>query len=181
MNVLKPQDVLVACQLAILGDKSPTQAWLGKTLRLSPSTVFEAFKSLRKAKLILPSGKDIKLVSQRLLLFLVHGVPVVYYAHKTELVRGIATGVFSATFRSRFTSEKDIPIVWPYSKGKETGEGLQPLYPSVPIACSTNPALYDVMSTIDVLRTGKVREREAAISHLERLLNTTVNSPTTSE
>ena len=181
IGTLKPQDVLVACQLAILRDKTPTQARLGETLRLSPSTVFESFKSLRRAKILLSSGKSFKVDTKRLLLFLVHGVPVVFYPHKTELVRGIATGIFAGAFRDRFTSDKDVPLVWPYSKGKETGEGLEPLYPSIPMACSNNMALYDVMSTIDVLRTGRVREREAAISHLERLLDTSIDNPTTAE
>jgi len=179
MGALKPQDVLVACQLAILGDKIPTQAWLGETLRLSPSTVFESMKSLRKAKLLLSSEKSIKVDLKRLLLFLIHGVPVVYYPQKTEIVRGIATGIFSSTFRSRFTGDKDVPTVWPYTKGKETGEGLVPLYPSIPMACSNNSALCDVMSTIEVLRIGRAREKEAAISHLERVLDTQViNTPT---
>lgn len=177
-GVLKPQDVLVACQLAILGDKIPTQSLLGETLRLSPSTVFESVKSLRKAKLVLSSGKDLKVDIKRLLLFLVHGVPVVFYPQKTEIVRGTATGIYSSNFRSRFASEKDVPMVWPYARGKETGEGLRPLYPSIPMACANNPALYNVMTTIDILRTGKVREREAAVSYLERLLGASIEGST---
>ena len=168
---IKPQDVLVACQLAILGNKPATHAWLSETLHLSSSTVFASLKSLKFAKLVTTSGSGPRVAGQRLLEFLVYGVPTLYYPQKTEIVRGVATAVFSPHFRERFTAGKDLPVVWPYSKGKETGEGLVPLYPSIPIACSKNPDLYQLMATIEILRIGKAREKDAAISYLEELFD----------
>ena len=167
VHSIKPQDVLVACQLAILGNKTQTHAWLSETLHLSSSTVFASLKSLKLAKLVTASGAGPKVVGQKLLEFLVYGVPTIYYPQKTEVVRGVATAVFSPHFRERFTTDKDLPVVWPYSKGKETGEGLVPLYPSIPIACSKSLDLYQLMATIEILRIGKAREKDAAISYLE--------------
>ena len=60
--------------------------------------------------------------------------------------------------------------MWPYSRGRETGEGLVPLYPSLPLACSRDPELYQLMAAIDVLRVGRVREKDAAATYLEELL-----------
>ena len=51
--------------------------------------------------------------------------------------------------------------VWPYSKGKEMGEGLLPIYPSI---------LYQMMSTIEILRSGKTREIAVATTYLANLL-----------
>ena len=109
-------------------------------------------------------------------------MPTIYFPKRIEVVRGIPTSIFSPLFRGRFAKENQKPegrgpegrgpeilLVWPYSKGKETGEGLLPLYPTIPIACSQDPELYQLMAAIDVLRVGRVREREAAVAYLEDL------------
>jgi hypothetical protein len=169
-DTLKPQDVFVASLLAIAGKTSATHEWLAKTLHLSSSTVFESLKRCRHAKLVTGTEHGVKIVPQRLYDFLVHAVPVLYYPRRVAPVRGIATAVFSPLFRDRFTKSGDLVMVWPYSKGKELGEGLLPIYPSIPIACSQNPALYELMAAIEVLRVGKVREKAAAVSYLGNVL-----------
>ena len=175
---LKPQDVFVACQIALLGDNPFTQLGMAEKLHLSSSTVFEALGRLKQAKLaVLTAYQPAKILPGKLLDFLVHGVPTIYFPKRIEVVRGIPTSVFSPLFRDRFAKENQKPegrgpeilLVWPYSKGKEMGEGLLPLYPTVPIACSQDPDLYQLMAAIDVLRVGRVREREAAIAYLEDL------------
>ena len=50
-EALKPQDVFVACQIVLLGDKPFTQLGLAEKLHLSGSTVFEAFRRLKQATL----------------------------------------------------------------------------------------------------------------------------------
>ena len=174
-GTLKPQDVFIACQLAIAGKANVTHAWLSKSLHLSPSTVFEGLKRCRQAKLVSDSAprgseREVKVMRSRLYEFLVHAVPVLYYPRRSAPVRGIATATFSPAFRERFTKPGDLIMVWPYSKGKEIGEGLVPIYPTVPIACSKSPALYELMATIEVLRVGKAREKAAAEAYLENLL-----------
>ena len=170
MESLKPQDVFVACQLAIAGRTNATHEWLGKTLHLSPSTVYEALKRCRHSKLVTGSEHGIQVVPQRLFEFLVHAVPVIYYPRRVAPVRGIPTASFSPAFRDRFTKSGDLVTVWPYSKGKEMGEGLLPIYPSIPIACSQNAELYQMMSTIEILRSGKTREIAVATTYLANLL-----------
>ena len=176
MESLKPQDVFVACQIVLFGSEPFTHAKLADNLHLSTSTVFEALGRLRQAKLtVCAAYQPAKVVPGRLLEFLVHGVPTLYFPKKIEVVRGIPTSVFSPLFRDRFASEREIPTVWPYSKGKEQGEGLLPIYPTVPIACSQNQELYQLMATIDVLRVGKSREREAATSYLSDLFGASIS------
>jgi hypothetical protein len=170
-SALKPQDVFVACQLAIWEGEKWTYAQLAERLHLSPSAVFEALGRCRQAKLVASTNQGAQVVAQRLFEYLVHGVPTSFYPRKLEVVRGIATATFSPLFRSRFTKDGDLPVVWPYSKGKDTGEGLVPLYPTIPIACSQNQPLYNIMATVDILRVGKARERDAAVTYLESLLD----------
>ena len=171
VEALKPQDVFVACQLALVGQENATHEWLSKKLHLSLSTVFEAIKRCRQAKLVVGPDKKAEVVKSKLFDFLVHAVPVLYYQIKVAPVRGIPTAVFSPIFRDMFTKPGDLVTVWPYSKGKEQGEGLLPIYPTVPIACSQSQPLYQLMSAVDVLRVGKVREREDSIVFLKDLLS----------
>jgi hypothetical protein len=170
---LKPQDVFVASYLAVAeraGRSCPTHAQLGEALHVSPSTVFGSLKNLRRAKLTESADPGSRVAAQRFLSFLVYGVPAIYFPTKVGVVRGIATSVFSPAFRDRFTKASDVPCVWPYSRGREEGDGLLPLYPSVPAACSRDPALYQIMAAIDVLRSGRARERGAAAAYLEDFL-----------
>jgi hypothetical protein len=169
-EALKPQDVLVACQIALYGEETFTHAKLAEGLHLSTSTVFDALGRLKQAKLTAAAAyQPAKVLRGKLLEFLIHAVPTLYFPKKVEVMRGIPTSVWAPLFRERFTSDREIALVWPYSKGKEQGVGLLPIYPTVPIACSQNQELYELMATIDVLRVGKSREREAAVNHLEEL------------
>jgi hypothetical protein len=182
VETLKPQDILVACQVALAGTTIPTHEWLGKTLHLSPSTVYEALKRCRQSKLVTGTcqgGRSVgvKIVPQKLYEFLVHAVPILYYPRLVAPVRGLPTAAFSPLFRERFTKPGDLVVVWPYSKGKEIGEGLLPIYPSIPIASSQNPTLHQMMAAVDLLRIGKVREKKAAASYLEELLEVDSREP----
>ena len=169
-HTLKPQDVLVACRLALPGGADLTQKQVAAALGVSPSTVFASLQSLRRARLVACSGTTAASARARLCDFLVHGAAVVFLPAKTEVVRGLATGIFSPYFRERFAKVGDTPLVWPYPRGREMGVGLVPLYPSLPLACSRDPALDQLMAAIDVLRVGRVREREAAVAYLEDVL-----------
>lgn len=172
-STLKPQDVIVACYLAVsekAGSPCPTHAQLGQALRMSPSTVFGSLKNLRLAKLAASDDAGTRVAPQKFLDFLVYGATSIYFPVKVGIVRGIPTAAFSPAFRERFSRASDVPTVWPYSKGKEEGEGLVPIYPSVPVACSQDPALYQVVSSIEVLRVGRARERAAAVTYLEDFL-----------
>ena len=169
-HTLKPQDVLVACRLVLPGGAEMTQKQLAAALCLSPSTVFAALQNLRRARLVAGQSTTATAARARFFDFLVHGVPVVFLPVKTEVVRGIATGIYSPAFRNRFAGDHDVLTVWPYPRGRDTGEGLVPLYPSVPLACSRDPALYQLVAAIDVLRVGRAREKEAARCYVEQVV-----------
>ena len=83
VETLKPQDILVACQVALAGTTIPTHEWLGKTLHLSPSTVYEALKRCRQSKLVTGTYQGgrpvgVKIIPQKLYEFLVHAVVEVF-------------------------------------------------------------------------------------------------------
>jgi hypothetical protein len=169
-EVLKPQDVVVVCQLAVWGDDPWKYTELSEKLHISRSEIFEALGRCKRAKLVSKADPNCEVNKPHLFDFLVHGVPTAFFPKRIAVVRGVATATHNALFKSRFTTERDIPIVWPYTKGKDVGEGLIPLYPSVPLIALQDPTLYNLFAAIDVLRVGKQREKDAAESLLATLL-----------
>jgi DNA-binding transcriptional ArsR family regulator len=170
IEALKPQDIFIAAMLSLVEDKKPSHAELAVALHISPSTVYESLKRLRQAKLTSPSDQGAKVMRGKFLEFLVHAVPTLYFPKKIEVVRGIPTAMWSPQFRDRMSTDKDIVTVWPYSKGKELGVGLIPIYPTIPLACSQNLELHQFMGAIEVLRIGKAREKDGATAYLQEFL-----------
>jgi hypothetical protein len=61
-------------------------------------------------------------------------------------------------------------IVWALPTGTEVGLAISPLYPSVPMAASADPQLYELLGLVDAIRIGQIREQQlAAIALQERL------------
>ena len=106
--------------------------------------------------------------STKLFHLLMNVVPTLCPVKRVGGVRGISTSVFSPEFKERFAGER-LPEVWPYAQGVH-GIGLAPIHPSVPRACAKNPALYQLLAAVDVLRVGLAREREAAMKYILEVL-----------
>jgi len=64
----------------------------------------------------------------------------------------------------------ELPPVWPHPQGKVRGEGLAPLYRSVPEAALKNAALHEWLALVDAVRAGRARERNLAAKELTRRL-----------
>jgi hypothetical protein len=167
---LKSHDVVVVCQIAIWPEKSWTYDKIGKSLRLSASEICNVLKRAKRAKLVTRTEDEVIVDRSHLLDFIVHGVPTAFFPHRTEVVKGVPTAMYSPLWRGRFASERDILVVWPYSKGKEMGEGLLPLFPAAPLVCPQNETLYNLLAAIDILRIGKQREKDAATSTIAGIL-----------
>jgi hypothetical protein len=61
------------------------------------------------------------------------------------------------------------PYVWAAEFREIRGLAIEPLYPSVPLAVRTDPALHELLGLVDVLRCGRVREQQlAAVALAER-------------
>ena len=142
---------------------------------MSLSTVYESFVRLREARLVSSTESGSEVARGKFLDLLVHAVPTIFFPRKTGIARGILTGASAPVFGDEFSNLGRRPsgvFVWPYAHGKDSGEGLVPIYPSVPVACARNRALYDLMSAIEVLRTGQWQEKNIAMTYLEKVLET---------
>jgi len=175
--VLKPQDVLVAIQTALLPpDRRFSFAEVGKALAISRSEVHAAVGRCLQAKLLMRSPRrvDAGVVPNRsnLLEFLVHGVKYAFPPSEGGLTRGVPTGYASPALAGYFAPmAKTPPLVWPHPTGEVRGRAFEPLYPSVPKAALGNPQLYAALSLLDAIRGGSARDREVAEGLLVQLIN----------
>ena len=62
--------------------------------------------------------------------------------------------------------------MWPYAKGIDRGQSIEPLYNTVVEASLKDRDLYELLTMVDAIRVGRVREKEIAKKELKkRILN----------
>jgi hypothetical protein len=161
---MRPQDIVILLKLISLGEK----AWLGKdlasSLRISNSEVSESLHRSHFAGLVDSTKRVVR--RQAMLDFLVHGLRFVFPVQPGALVRGVPTAYSAAPLSDIIQSNE--AVVWPYATGKLRGQSIEPLYPNAPDAALEDANLHELLALVDVLRIGRVREREAAIAALEQ-------------
>ena len=60
--------------------------------------------------------------------------------------------------------------VWPSGKGIIRGQGITPLYPTVPEAVQKDEKLHELLALADAFRVGRTREKALAIEELKKRL-----------
>jgi hypothetical protein len=105
-----------------------------------------------------------------LLELLGHGMRYVYPAVRGELTRGVPTSFAAEPLRSVIhDSGAEVPV-WPYVLGKVRGYSFEPLYKHAAEASLADPAFHELLSLVDALRDGRVRERKIALEMMNRRL-----------
>ncbi len=139
-------------------------AELANSLRISISEISESLNRSRIAGLIDYNKK--KVSRQSLLEFLEHGVRYVFPQEPGSMVRGIPTAHSHLDMKKNFISEMD--YVWPDNKGTTMGLLIEPFYPKQVEAVSKDELFYKLLSLVDVIRVGKVREIKYAVNELRK-------------
>lgn len=171
---LRPQDIFVLAKLLGMGPR-PTMAQLGHDLSLSSSQIHASLKRLEKSRLIAGIGEGGRPLLKPVEEFLIHGVKYAFPAQRREVTRGIPTAYAAPPLSDHIAPGSDLPPVWPDPEGKVRGISLDPLHKMVPAAAKKDPVLYELLSLIDAIRDGRVRERQLAerelTSRLRQLLH----------
>ncbi len=173
-EILKPQDVLVACKIFSQGlvRGECTYAGLGEDLGMSSSTAHEAVQRCRISQLLPPSGWTVSTRHLRDLLLVV--VPRVFYVRRGSLGKGLATSIFAKPLDGKFKrTEGVLPLVWSESGDEEdatSGEEIPPLYPTVPVASREDSVVYELLALADVMRIGNSADRGIASSLVDKRL-----------
>jgi hypothetical protein len=176
---LRPQDVLVACKIFSLGlhRGDCTYAGLGEDLGISSSTAHESVERCRSSQLLPPSGWKVSIRYLRDLLLV--AVPRVFYVRRGSICEGLPTGVFASPLVGKFKCpEGALPFVWVElmtleggdATSQSRGEGIAPLYPTVPLAAREDSVVYELLALVDVMRLGNAADREIASSLVDRRL-----------
>jgi hypothetical protein len=166
--VLKPQDVVVC--LALLSTEAERLSYpaLARRVGLSLSETHAAVRRATHAGLVQPDGRTVR--RQALLEFLVHGLKYVFAPDWTGVTRGIPTAHAAPPLNAEFPDD-ELPPVWPDARGEKRGQGLDPLYRTVPRVAREDRALYEWLALIDAIRAGRARERTLAQKEITRRLS----------
>ncbi|MBX0333020.1 hypothetical protein K3G39_07200 [Pontibacter sp. HSC-14F20] len=161
---MRPRDIAILLAIMMKSDAPWMMKDLAHELGISTSEVSESLHKSYVAGLINKPKRKVML--HELLEFIVYGVCYVFPQEPGAMVRGVPTAISAPPLNKLIMgSEK---LVWPYAKGTERGQAIEPLYPSVVEACIDNPELQELLALVDALRVGRVRERELAKVELRK-------------
>ena len=138
---------------------------LANDLSLSTAEISNALQRCALSGLIDTDKKKVRV--QSLLEFLIYGIQYVFPQRPGGISRGIPTAHSHPFMKSLISSGQT--YVWPDAESEEKGLSVQPLYPGVVSAVKKDEKLYLMLALVDVLRMGKAREKEAAITKLKEL------------
>lgn len=157
--------------LAVLmedGSDKLAYAELGKAACLSASEAHAAVKRLQESALV---NGDRRPMRRNAMEFLVHGLRYAFPLRPTgRMIRGTPTS-YAAPVASKSFAATGLKPVWCGSSGDVFGQGCEPIYPTAPEAARRNPGLYDRLAVIDMLRGGRIRERQFAERKLQEMMS----------
>jgi hypothetical protein len=169
---LRPSDVVVACQLALVPEAQ--FANIALMTGLSAGECHNAVRRLRVARLVLADERrPAREVFHR---FLIEGAPFAFPPVIGRDSIGVATAHSAPVFRDLVGSSGG--FVWPAAEGTESGQAVTPLYPGAIDLVARNPPLYDLLTIIDAARVGTSRILKIASELLaDRLVERTPKAP----
>lgn len=167
-NNLKPQDIVILLKIIALGKQSWFHHTLAHDLGLSQSEVSQSLNRSRYAGLIDETRKKVNKIA--FTEFLIHGITYAFPQQPGAIVRGVLTAHSAEPLNKIIQANEK--YVWPYAKGLDRGQAIEPLYNTVVEASLKDRSLYELLTMVDAIRVGRVREKEIAKKELEkRILN----------
>jgi len=165
--MLKGQDIVVFA--ALMGDRRSDESYadLGARTGISASEAHAAVRRLREAGLI---GADRRVHRRNAAEFLLHGLKYVFPIRVDgRMAKGLPTSYAAPVAKGAFAVSGNVPV-WQTPSGEVHGLAIAPLYPTAPEAASRDCKLYDVLAVFDMLRGGRLRERQFAEHKIMKML-----------
>ena len=166
--MLKGQDIVVLA--ALMGEEGSKETFseLGKRTCLSASEAHASVKRLQEAALL---NSDRSVMKRNAIEFLVHGLRYAFpFRPAGVMAKGMATS-YAAPIASSSFATTGIAPVWSYFEGDSFGQACEPLYPTAPSAAAKDQELYDRLAVLDMLRGGRLRERQFAEEKLAEMVS----------
>lgn len=167
-NGMRPQDIIILIKILSYKGEIWRNIDIANFLNMSASEVSEALNRCKIARLIDSSKRQVNINS--FIEFLIYGLKYVFPAEPGSIVKGVATAHSAYPISDRISAGSDENYVWPYAKGVNKGQAIDPLYKTVPAVVGKDNLFYEILVIIDTLRIGRTRERDIAIHELKTRL-----------
>lgn len=168
-NGMKGQDVLVLLKLVSLGPQAaPFHKDLADPLGLSRAEISNSLQRSHYAGLLQADMLSIRY--KELGMFLKNGLRWVFPVKPGGPANGLATAWTHVKVVSNM--EPMHAVVWPMEGGSHTGNGIKPLYPTLPLAANVDPKLHQLLSLVEYLRLSDLKSEsyKVASKNLENSL-----------
>ncbi|MDF1549179.1 MAG: hypothetical protein P1P88_15240 [Bacteroidales bacterium] len=166
-NGMRPQDIVVLIKIIAWSNSEWRNIDIANAIRLSPSEVSEALNRCKIAGLIDSKKREVNINS--FTEFLIYGLKYVFPIEPGAIVRGIPTAHSASPIKEQIFSDSGF-YVWPYAKGSHRGQAIEPLYKTLPQVAPEDDLFYEILTIVDTIRVGRVREVKIAIDELNKRL-----------
>jgi hypothetical protein len=169
--MLKSQDIFVLLKLVVMGSRPWSYPTLAVELGMSSSQIHSAVKRALPAKLAVHQKEKIVSYFRNIEEFLIHGLKYVLWAEQGEMTRGMLTAYAAPPLAELLVSTAaKPPPVWPDPDGGVRGIAFRPLHKLAPRAARADKNLYELLTLVDAVRSGRARERKIATEKLRMRL-----------
>lgn len=164
--MLRGQDILVLLKI-IAKDSKPWQSKdLAAELFISPAEISLSLNRCVNARLLSEDKKTV--YRQSFMEFIQYAIQYIFPAMPGAMSNGVLTGHSHPVMAKQFHPE--LKYVWPDATAPDRGLSIEPLYKTVVQSARQDPALYNMLAMIDVLRVGRVREKKVALEKLNKYI-----------
>ncbi len=164
---MRPQDIVVLLKIIAIKHDDWYNSDLAQSLKISPSEISEVLNRCKIAGLI--DSKKRKVNINSFMEFLVNGLKYVFPAEPGAIVKGIPTAHSASPINEHISNGADV-YVWASAKGTHRGQAIEPLFKSIPQIVQEDTLFYELLTIIDTIRVGRVREIKIAKEELEKRL-----------
>lgn len=163
---MRPQDVVILLKLIIDGGRDVRIKDLSSKLFISASEVCESLNRSTIAGLLDPATREVD--KEAFLKFLEFGLSYVFPAQLGPVRQGLYTAHSESSLYLSFSSEDK--LVWADEQGKERGQSIIPLYPTIVKAVKKDRILYKMLALCDIIRIGDRADKNKAVWYLRESL-----------
>lgn len=163
---MRPQDIVILIKILTIQEENWQFKDLATSLFISNSEISESLERSAYADLIDFDRRNI--LRGNLLDFLIHGMKYVFPVQPGMMTRGIPTAHSHPYMKTFITS--DHAYVWSSSSGSIVGQSIEPFYANQVKAIEQDKELYRLLAFLDVIRVGKLREKNIAETELKEVL-----------
>ena len=160
---MRPHDIVILLKVICYDGYDWRMADLARDLFISPSEISESLNRSKLAGLIDYNKKNVN--RNNLIDFIEHGLRFVFPVQTGTIAKGMPTAHSHEFFADKLFSETN--YVWPDIRGEASGLIVEPFYEKQVQAIKKDKKLYLLLALTDVMRVGRIRERNIAMTELK--------------